>query len=90
MLTALGVGGLALGLALQDTLGNLFAGLGLLLDRALIVGDHVKLDGGYAGKIIDIGWRSTKLETPTGDLLVVPNTKLAQNIATRGKRGPHE
>lgn len=87
MLTALGVGGIAVGLALQDTLGNLFAGIGLLLDRAIRVGDHLRLEGGQEGQVEDIGWRTTKIRLLSGDQLVVPNTKLAQNIATRLVKG---
>jgi small-conductance mechanosensitive channel len=87
LLTALGVGGLAVSLALQDTLGNLFAGISLLIDKALRVGDRVKLDTGQEGEIIDIGWRTTKIQVAgtadSHDLLIIPNTKLAQAICVR-------
>jgi small-conductance mechanosensitive channel len=83
LLTALGVGGLAMSLALQDTLGNLFAGMSLLLERSILVGDRIKLESGPEGIIEDIGWRTTKLRLSPEDLLIIPNTKLAQNIATR-------
>jgi small-conductance mechanosensitive channel len=85
LLTALGVGGLAVSLALQDTLANLFAGISLLIDRALKVGDRVKLDTGQEGEIIDIGWRTTRIQLSGEDLLVLPNTKLAQGISVRRK-----
>jgi len=82
ILTALGVGGLAVALALQDTLGNLFAGLHLLMERSVRVGDFVKLETGQEGYVIDIGWRTTKVRMLTNNIVVIPNGKLAQSIVT--------
>jgi len=82
-LTALGVGGLAISLALQDTMSNAFAGIGLLLDRSVDLGDTIRLENGMEGTVLDIGWRTTRLKTNTNDLMVIPNTKLAQSIAVR-------
>ena len=62
-LTALGVGSLAVALALQDTLANFFAGVYLLLDKPIRPGDFVKIDSGSEGYVETIGWRSTKLRT---------------------------
>jgi small-conductance mechanosensitive channel len=80
ILTALGVGGLAVALALQDTLTNFFAGVHLLLSKPIRVGDYVRLEGGQEGHVVDIGWRATKLRTLAHNLVVVPNSKMAQSI----------
>ena len=82
MLAALGVGGLAVALALQEPLANLFAGLFVSLAGQVRIGDHVKLDTGIEGKIVDFNWRSTWLEVPGGSVAVVPNSKLSQSIVT--------
>src|SRR5690606_8092261 len=61
LLASLGVGSIAVGLALQDTLGNLFSGFYLYLDRPIAAGDWVRLDTGMEGQVRRIGWRSTHL-----------------------------
>jgi len=80
LLAALGIGGLAVGLALQDTLSNLFAGIHLLVDKPLRVGDYVRLETGQEGTVLDIGWRTTRIRMPSNTLAVVPNTRLAQSV----------
>jgi small-conductance mechanosensitive channel len=80
MLTALGVGGLAVALALQEPLANFFAGLFLTLAGQVRVGDYVKLDGGQEGYVVDFSWRSTRLRMLANNLVIVPNAKLAQAI----------
>jgi small-conductance mechanosensitive channel len=82
MLAALGVGGLAVALALQEPLSNLFAGLTVSLAGQVRIGDHVRLDSGVEGKIVDFNWRSTWLEIAGGSVAVVPNSKLSQAIVT--------
>ena len=82
VLTALGVGGLAVALALQDTLSNLFAGVHLLADKPIRVGDFVRLESGIEGFVTDIGWRSTRIRMLPNNLVIVPNAKLAQNTVT--------
>lgn len=82
LLTALGVGGLAVALGLQDTLANLFAGVHILLSKPVRVGDYVKLESGEEGYVSDINWRSTRLRMLANNLVVVPNTKLSQSILT--------
>jgi small-conductance mechanosensitive channel len=77
MLAALGVGGLAVALALQEPLSNLFAGLFVTMAGQIRIGDYVKLDSGLEGRVADFNWRSTSLEVGTG-IAVVPNNKLAQ------------
>ena len=78
LLTALGVGGLALALALQDTLSNLFAGIHILMEKSIRVGDVVKLDSGEEGSVTDIGWRTTRIRLPPNNVVIIPNNKLAQ------------
>lgn len=82
MLTALGVGGLAVALALQDTLTNFFAGFYLTLARKLRPGDFVRVDTGDEGYVEDIGWRETTIRTLPGNIVVVPNGKLSQAVVT--------
>lgn len=83
ILTALGVGGLAVALALQDTLSNLFAGIHLLADKPIRVGDNVKLSvENIEGVVLDVGWRSTRLRTATNDVVIVPNSKVSQSVIT--------
>ncbi len=82
ILTALGVGGLAVALALQDTLSNLFAGFYVSLAGQVRAGDYVRLDTGQEGHVTDITWRSTTLRALSNNLIVVPNAKLAGAILT--------
>jgi small-conductance mechanosensitive channel len=82
MLTALGVGGLAVALALQDTLSNLFAGVHVAVAGNVRLGDYIKLNTGEEGYVSDIGWRSATLRSQSNNLIVVPNAKLAQAIVT--------
>lgn len=80
LLATLGIGGLAVALALQDTLGNFFAGFNIIATRQVKIGDYVKLDSGEEGYIIDINWRITKVRMLPNNVVIVPNTKLAQAI----------
>lgn len=82
LLTAVGIGGLATALALQDTLSNVFGGFHLLADKPIRVGDLIRLENGMEGVVEDIGWRSTRIRSETQDLIIVPNAKLAQSILT--------
>lgn len=82
LLTALGVGGLAVALGLQDTLANLFAGIHILLSKPARLGDYVKLESGEEGYVVDINWRSTQIRMLANNVVVVPNTKLSQSIIT--------
>ncbi|MDG3002618.1 mechanosensitive ion channel family protein [Paludisphaera mucosa] len=75
--TALGVGSLVLGLALQDAVGNVFAGLLLMFERPITVGDWITVEG-YSGKIVEINWRAVHLETFERVLVIVPNSVLAK------------
>lgn len=80
--TTLGVGSVAVALALQDTLSNFFSGVYLRLDRPIRVGDYVKLDSGDEGFVATMGWRSTRIRTLPNNTVVVPNGKLASAIVT--------
>lgn len=76
------IGGLAVALALQDTLSNLFAGFYLTIDKPVKVGDFVKLESGDEGFVEEIGWRNTKVRLFADNLVVIPNSKLSQSVIT--------
>lgn len=80
LLTALGVGGLAVALALQDTLSNLFAGVHLLADKPIRVGDYVKIAETIEGYVLDVGWRSTRVRMLQNNVVIVPNKRVAESI----------
>ncbi len=81
LITALGIGGLAVALALQDTLGNLFAGVQIILAKQVRPGDYVRLSSGEEGWISDVMGRNTTIHTfPDGNLVAVPNSVLASSI----------
>jgi len=80
--TTLGVGSVAVALALQETLSNFFAGLYLLADRPVASGDYIKLDSGQEGYVVRIGWRSAALRTLSNNLVVIPNSTLAKAVVT--------
>jgi len=82
LITALGVGGLAVALALQDTLANLFAGIHILVEKSIRVGDFIKLETGQEGYVEDITWRTTRIRMLPNNIVVIPNSKLAQSIVT--------
>jgi small-conductance mechanosensitive channel len=78
--TTLGVGSVAVALALQETLSNLFAGLYLLADRPVSPGDYIKLDSGQEGYVNHIGWRSTRMRTQSNNTVFVPNSTMAKAV----------
>ncbi|MBP2627143.1 MAG: MscS Mechanosensitive ion channel [Firmicutes bacterium] len=82
LITALGVGGLATALALQDTLANLFSGINILVSKQIKMGDFVKMSTGEEGHVVDMNWRNTTIKTPTENMVVVPNRKIASSIIT--------
>jgi len=82
ILTAFGVGGLAVALALQDTLSNLFAGFYVSVAGQLRLGDYIKLNTGEEGYVTDISWRSTTIRALANNMIIIPNAKLAQAIVT--------
>ncbi|MEZ4684048.1 MAG: mechanosensitive ion channel family protein [Caldilineaceae bacterium] len=76
LVTALGVGSLVIALALQDTLSNLVSGLLLLADKPFATGDWIEIDG-HTGKVLDLNWRSVRLQVRGRDVLVIPNSVLS-------------
>lgn len=82
ILAALGIGGLAIALALQPTLENLFSGLQIILSRQVKPGDYIKLDNGHSGTVHDINWRNTAILDSGNNMIIVPNSKLASAIMT--------
>jgi small-conductance mechanosensitive channel len=80
LLTALGVGSLAVALALQDTLSNLFAGFHIIASKLVKTGDFIRLDNGDNGYVVDIGWRATRIRELSNNIIVIPNSKLTTSI----------
>ena len=85
LIAALGVGSIVLGLALQDTLGNLFSGIALLFERPFSEGDWLEV-GDINGKVIEINWRSVHLLTRELEMLIIPNAVLAKEILRNFRR----
>lgn len=79
LIAGVGLGALAIGLALQSTLSNFFAGVHLISDKPIRAGDFIELDANTSGFVEDIGWRSTRIKTWTDNLLIIPNAKLADS-----------
>jgi small-conductance mechanosensitive channel len=82
ILATLGIGGLAVALALQGTLSDLFAGFYISASRQIKIGDYVKLESGEEGYVVDIGWRATQIRMLPNNMIIVPNNKLSQVIVT--------
>jgi small-conductance mechanosensitive channel len=82
LLASLGVGGLAVGLALQGTLSNLFAGVQVIGTQPIRVGDFVKLESGEEGYVTEIGWRATRIRMLPNNTVIIPNAKLADSVIT--------
>lgn len=85
-ITALGVGGLAVALAFQDTLANVFSGVNMTLARQIRVGDYIEMQGGIEGSVVDIGWRAVTMRSPAGMQIHIPNKKLAESVMTNYTR----
>jgi len=81
-ITSLGIAGLVVGLALQDTLSNFFAGLYILISKKIKPGDYISLDSGIEGYVEDITWRNTTIRQLPNNIVIVPNSKLASSIIT--------
>ena len=82
LVTALGIGSLAIGMAAKDTLAHMISGFTLMLDRPFRIGDRIQLAGGQIGDVLDIGLRSTKIKTLDNQQLIIPNSDLCNTILT--------
>jgi len=82
LITTLGIGGLAVALALQDTLANLFAGLHIVATKKVRPGDYIKIETGEEGYVTDITWRDTTIRQLPNNIVIIPNSKLASAIVT--------
>lgn len=83
IIAGLGLGGLAVALALQPTLANFFASTQIISDRVVRVGDYIELENAaIRGYVTDVGWRSTRIRTPFNNLIIIPNSRLADSIIT--------
>ena len=82
LVTALGIGSLAIGMAAKDTLAHMISGFTIMLDRPFRIGDRIQLVGGQTGDVADIGLRSTKIKTLDNQLLIIPNSDLCNTMLT--------
>jgi len=82
LLAGLGIGGLAVALALQPLLANVFASSYMLSDSSIRVGDWIEIDGGPVGSVDDIGWRATRIRSFDNNIVIVPNSTLAGSTVT--------
>ena len=82
LIAGLGLGGLAVALAIQPTLANIFAGTYVMTEGVISPGDYIELQGGVAGYVIGVSWRSTRIRTWENNLVVIPNARLADTIIT--------
>jgi len=80
IITTLGIGGLAVALALQDTLANLFSGFHIVATKRVKPGDYVKLDSGQEGYVVDVTWRDTVLRQLPNNYVIIPNSKLSSAV----------
>jgi len=80
ILTALGVGSLAVALALQDTLSNFFAGVNILASGQIMRGDYIQLDSGQEGRVIEVNWRTTRIMEMSNNVVTIPNTKISSAV----------
>ena len=82
LVAGLGIAGLAVALAVQPTLSNLFAGTYVISEGLISVGDYVEMSDGVNGFVEDVSWRSTRLRTWTNNLVVVPNSLFSETVIT--------
>ncbi len=79
LLASLGIAGVAVAFALQNTLGNIFGGVSMVIDKSIKVGDEIEIDAQTKGTVMDVGFRSTKIKTRNNELITIPNGKLADS-----------
>ena len=90
LITALGVGGLAVGLALQPTLENLISGVQVLASRQIEPGDFIRLETGEEGTVLDVTWRNTAVQRLSKEIVIVPNSVIGRSIVTNFSSGGTE
>ena len=79
LVASLGIAGIAIAFALQSTLGNIFGGISMIIDKTIKVGDVIELDATTRGKVVDVGLRSTRIRTFNNETIIIPNGKLADS-----------
>ncbi len=77
LVAGLGIAGIAIAFALQETLSQFFSGLYIMTDRPVRIGDYIELESGQKGYVVDVGWRSTRIRELPNNIIIIPNTKLA-------------
>ncbi|MFH1224046.1 MAG: mechanosensitive ion channel family protein, partial [Pseudomonadota bacterium] len=82
IITALGVGGLALALALQPTLSNLFSGIQIIASKQLLPGQYISLENGQEGSVEEITWRYTEIRSLNNNMITIPNSKISEAMIT--------
>lgn len=82
LIAGLGLSGLAVALAIQPTLSDLFAGTYVITEGSVASGDYIELDNGISGYVVAVGWRSTKVRTVMNNLVIVPNSKFSETVIT--------
>ncbi len=86
LLATLGIGGIAIALAAQPTLSNYFAGTYVISEGEIHIGDFIEIEGGPSGYVEDISWRSTKVRSFFNNLIIIPNSMMAENMITNYSR----
>ena len=86
LLATLGIGGIAIALAAQPTLSNYFAGTYVISEGEIHVGDFIEIEGGPSGYVEAISWRSTKVRSFFNNLIIIPNSMMAENMITNYSR----
>ncbi len=79
ILAGLGIGGLAIAFAAQETIANFFGGISLILDKSFSVGDKIRLDSGELGVVVEVGLRSTRIRTYSNEVIIIPNSIMAKS-----------
>ncbi len=90
LVATLGLGGLAIGLALKETLSNFFAGIHLISDQPVRVGDYIHVGEEIKGYVQDVGWRSTRIKTLPNNTVILPNAKLAESVIVNNAQPEQE
>jgi len=88
-IATLGIAGLAVSLALQGILSNIFSGLNLIASRQIEVGDFIKLENGEEGYVEDITWMNTIIRKQDNSRMVVPNSRLVNSIVIKYKKNQY-